>query len=382
MPGSRKKPKKTGSRKIRVDFRANRAKPAREKDWTRQAREAGDEELDTLEAERVVAKGALSRKRTIIVDDAGTRARRGDATRIGTIITLFGAVAHVDDGERTWSCSLRRVLRTRSISTRNAVTVGDRVHFTVSADREGVEAVGVIESVEERQGQLKRVVAHREHTIVANVDQAVIVTSAGLPKPKPHLVDRYIVSALHGGIEPVVCVNKIDQVSPAEIRPLLALYRGLGYKALATSAVTGEGVDKLCRLLTGKSSVIAGQSGVGKSSLLNAVQPGLKLVVGEIVQDTLKGRHTTSRATLLKLDVGGYVVDTPGVKAFGISCVPRQQFERYFVEFVDRVPHCKYPGCTHIHEDRCAIRNAVETGEICPERYASYVRLYTDGQQR
>jgi len=379
-PGRKKRT--PGSRKIRVDFRANRAKPAREKDWTRQAREAGEEELDTLATERVSAKGDLSRKRTIIAGDADLAAPGGDKTREGTVTTVFGAIAQVDDGERLWPCSIRRVLRTRSIRARNVVTVGDHVRFSVLGDREGVEAEGVIESVEPRHGELKRVVGHREHTVVANVDQAVIVTSAGVPSPKPHLVDRYVVSALHGGIEPVICLNKIDQVTPEETHPFLSLYRQLGYKTLATSAVTGEGVDRLRDVLAGKSSVIAGQSGVGKSTLLNAMQPGLNLAVGEVVEDTLKGRHTTARATLLRLDAGGYVVDTPGVKAFDLGCVPPEEFEEHFVEFVDRVPHCKYPNCTHIREDHCAIREAVDQGLIHPDRYESYVRLFTDEQQR
>ena len=367
---------------MRVDFRPNRAQPAREKDWTRQARETGDDELDTLAAERIAPKGALSRKRTIIVGDDGTGSGPDRTTRVGTVVTVFGAVAHVDDGRRIWPCSLRRILRTRAIRTRNSVTVGDHVHFTVSADRQGVQAEGVIESVEPRQGQLKRVVGRREHTVAANVDQVVIVTSAGVPKPKPHLVDRYIVSALHGGIEPVICLNKIDQVTPEETRRFLAPYDELGYRTLTTSALTGEGVDTLRDTLSGKSSVIAGQSGVGKSSLLNAFQPGLNLTVGRVVQDTSKGRHTTVRAVLLRLDVGGYVVDTPGVRTFDLSCVPREEFEQCFVEFIDHVPGCKYPDCTHIHEDNCAVRSAVERGRIRSDRYQSYVRLYTDAQLR
>lgn len=379
-PGRRKR--SAGSRKIRVDFRANRAKPAREKDWTRQAREAGEEELDTLGTERVSGKGDLSRKRTIIAGDADQAVPGEQGMRDGTVVTVYGAVAQVDDGKRVWPCSIRRVLRTRSIRARNVVTVGDRVQFTVLGDRQGVEAEGVIESVKPRRGELKRVVGHREHTVVANVDQAVIVTSAGAPKPKPHLVDRYIVSALHGGIEPVICLNKIDQATPETVEPFVSLYRRLGYKTLATSALTKEGMDKLGEVLAGKASVVAGQSGVGKSSLLNALQPGLNLSIGKVVEDTLKGRHTTARATLLKLDLGGYVVDTPGVKAFDLSCVPAGEFEEHFVEFVDRVPHCKYPNCTHIREDHCAIRGAVERGLIHPDRYESYVRLFTDEQQR
>ena len=380
MTRGRKK-NRGGTRKARVDFRANRTKPARDKDWTRQAQELGPEELDTFGTERVSAKGALSRRRTVVErsDEPGAR---DDETRGGTVVTVFGAVAHVDDGTRIWPCSIRRVLRTRSIRHRSAVVVGDRVRFSIPLDREGVEEEGVIESVEPRHGELKRVARRREHTVAANVDQAVIVSAASLPAPKPHLVDRYIISALHGNIQPVVCLNKIDEGDEDLIDSFLSIYHDVGYPTLATSAVKGDGVDRLCDVLKGKSSVIAGQSGVGKTTLLNAIQPGLNLAVGDLVQDTRKGRHTTTRGQLLKLDIGGYVVDTPGVKAFDISCVPLAELEQHFVEFVEFIPDCRFPDCTHIHEDDCAVRQAVERGDIRPERYDSYVRLFTDEQLR
>ena len=129
-------------------------------------------------------------------------------------------------------------------------------------------------------------------------------------------------------------------------------------------------------------SVIAGQSGVGKSSLLNAIQPGLDLRVGEVNKDTLRGRHTTSTSELLKLDVGGYVVDTPGIRSFDTTAVPRNEIESHFAEFIDLVPHCHFPDCTHVHEDRCAIKVAVERGDVHPERYESYVRMFTESDSR
>ncbi len=381
MGRGRKKLSGSRARKVRVEFRRNRARPAREKDWTRIAGESEDQGPDPSSSERVVAKGRLSRKRTIIVDDhAGVDP--DDGTRRGTVVTLFGVVAHVEDDERVWPCTIRQVLRTRRIQGRNAVAVGDHVRFTVVADRVGVEAEGVIESVEQRHGELKRVVGRREQIVVANVDQVLIVASAAKPTPKPHLIDRYIVSALHGKMSPVVCLNKIDLMSADQAAALLAPYVELGYQTLATSATEETGIDELRAVLANKKSAIAGQSGVGKSSLLNAVQPGLRLKVGSIVEETAKGRHTTSRATLLKLDLGGYVVDTPGIRSFDLRCVPREQLEQYFVEFVKHVPHCKYPNCAHIHEDACAIRQAVERGEIRNERYDSYVRLFTGIEYR
>lgn len=377
MARAPKKKSAAAARKVRVAFRRNRAKPAREKDWTRQARDAPGDELDTDSSERVVAKGDLSRKRTIIVNDG-----EKPAAHTGTVITIYGRIADVDDGSRVWPCTVRRVLRTRAIRDRSAVTVGDRVKFSICADREGVAAEGVIESVDPRHSELTRVTGKRAHTVVANIDQAVIVTSALTPPPKPHLVDRYIVSALYGKIEPIVCLNKIDLVPRDKARQFLKPYDKLGYATLAVSSVTLEGLDELRSALVGKSSVIAGQSGVGKSSLLNALQPGLALKIGTVVEDTAKGRHTTTRATLLKLDGGGYVVDTPGVKSFDLSCVPREQIEQFFVEFLDRIPHCKFPDCTHIHEDRCAVKEGVEQGDVTADRYESYIRLFTDTGDR
>jgi ribosome biogenesis GTPase len=286
---------------------------------------------------------------------------------------MRGLFADVDDGKRVWPCTVRRVLRTRLTEERHPVTVGDRVQFRAGSDTEGV-----IEAVEPRRGQLRRRVGRRVHTIVANVDQAIIVSSADLPLPKPHLIDRYIVASHAGEITPVVCMNKLDLDDDGAARDLLDRYAKLGYTTLATSAVTGDGVTALCEQLKNKASVIAGQSGVGKSSLLNRIQPDLQLKTGDIIEQTSKGRHTTSTATLLRLEVGGYVVDTPGVRSFDLSTVERSEFEAYFVEFVDHVPDCKFPDCTHRHEAECAVIQAVERGEIHPDRYESYVRLFEE----
>jgi ribosome biogenesis GTPase / thiamine phosphate phosphatase len=374
--------KKSAAKKERVEFRRNRAAPGRENDWTRLARDAEDHEFDAKQSERITTKGDLSRKRTVSVNQDDGLPIGDDLMRSGKVITVYGRVAEVDDGERSWPCTIRRVLRTRSIKDRNAVTVGDWVRFSVLADREGVEAEGVIESVEPRRGELKRLAYRREQTVVANVDRAIIVASAREPEPKPQLIDRYIVAALYGEIEPVVCLNKVDLTDPESAEELLAIYKSLGYKTLATSATRGDGIEELRALLKDSESVVAGQSGVGKSSLLNAVQPDLALKIGRLAAETAKGSHTTTRASLIKLDGGGYVVDTPGVRSFDLSCVPRAELERLFVEFVEHVTHCKFADCTHVHEIDCAVHAAVESGAIHPSRYDSYVRLFMDVQYR
>jgi len=356
--------------KVRVAFRRNRARPSRTQDWTKL--HTDDERTDNVPlSESVVAKGDLSRKRTII--ESTDPAHKGD--RDGVVVAMRGLIAEVDDGERIWPCTVRRVLRTLRIAERQAVTVGDRVRFSVEADEAGVQNEGAIEAVEPRRGELKRVSGKRVHTVVANVDQAIIVASVGIPSLKPHLIDRYLVAVHHGGITPVICINKSDQDADGEIPAALALYRSLGYTAIATSAVTGVGVDALRALLHGKCSAVAGQSGVGKSALLNAMDPSLNLRIGEVNEETFKGRHTTTTAQLIRLTGGGYVVDTPGVKSFDLSAVPLNEIEAHFADFAAHIPNCKFPDCTHTHEHNCAVKAARDAGQITEQRYESYVRM-------
>ena len=360
------------AKKVRVAFRRNRTKPARRKDWIRRLRDTGQNGLETPSTESVIAKGQLSRKRTVIEHGQDRMTSQRPA---GIVIAMRGLIAEVDDGDRVWPCTVRRILRTRRIEERNPVTVGDRVRFTVVADEEGIQAEGVVESVEPRRGTLTRVVGKRSHTVVANVDQAIIVSSIGAPPFKPHLVDRYVVAAHHGDIQPVVCLNKVDLDQGGSARRTLAVYRDLGYPTVVTSALTGEGVDDLKSMLAGKCSVIAGQSGVGKSSLLNAIDPRLKLRVGEINEALRKGRHITTTAKLIKLDSGGYVVDTPGIRSFDMSAVPVAKIEMHFIEFAPHIPECKFPDCTHTHETGCAVKAAVEAGQITENRYDSFCRM-------
>lgn len=363
-------------KKVRVSLRRNRAKRPRETDWTQRERSGKDEVLDVRSSESVAGKGDVSRRRTVI--DPGDETAEQMKLPTGTVVAMRGLFAEVDDGERIRTCTIRRILRTRLIKERHPVTVGDRVRFSAPKETEGVVNEGVIEAVEPRSGQLRRMVNRRIQVIVANVDQAIIVSSAREPALKPHLIDRYIVASHAGDIKPIICINKCDLADAGEPSSVAQRYRDLGYVAICASVITGQGIDEIRTVLRDKASVIAGQSGVGKSSLLNAIQSGLKLRVGDIVTQTQKGRHTTTTALLHRLDFGGYVIDTPGVKSFDLSTVDRDDFEAYFVEFVDRVRGCKFPDCTHTHEIKCAIKQAVEDGDIHPERYESYARMYKE----
>jgi ribosome biogenesis GTPase len=281
------------------------------------------------------------------------------------------SVVETADG-RQFRCAVRRLLRTLSTDERNIVTTGDHVWIRPSLGDEGF-----IERVEPRHGVLVRASRGREHVLVANVDQVVIVMSLVEPAIKPHLIDRYLVSAEHGGITPIICLNKADLVDPVPYQPIIGMYSQLGIATQLTSATTGLGIDRLRDQLVSRQTVFTGQSGVGKSSLLNAVQPGLGLAVREVSETTRKGRHTTTTAQLLKLDFGGWVVDTPGIRQFQLWDIQPAEVEGFFPEVRPFVPLCAYPDCTHPHQDRCAIKEAVRRHQINASRYTSYLGLFT-----
>ena len=223
---------------------------------------------------------------------------------------------------------------------------------------------------------LTRASRGREHVLVANVDQVVIVMSLVEPDLKPHLIDRYLASAEQGGIAPILCLNKADLVDPADYQPLVGLYSQLGIPTLLTSAATGPGIDRLRELLQDRQTVFSGQSGVGKSSLLNAIQPGLGLRVREVSEVNQKGRHTTTTAELIRLDFGGWVVDTPGIRQFQLWDIIPEEVEGFFPEFRPFVHLCAFPDCTHTHEDRCAVKRAVTHRRLSARRYTSYLGLF------
>jgi ribosome biogenesis GTPase len=299
------------------------------------------------------------------------------------------SVVEAEDG-RLFRCAVRRLLKTFVTDGRNIVTTGDRVWFrpahlsdmeTMSADEQVPETMpeGLIDRVEPRHGVLTRASRRREHVLVANVDQLVIVMSLVEPDLKPHLIDRYIAAAEQGGLTPIVCLNKADLVPAEALQSLIGSYNQLGITTFLTSALTGQGLDQLRRLLVGRASVFSGQSGVGKSSLLNALEPNLALRVREVSETTQKGRHTTTTAELIRLQAGGWVVDTPGLRQLQLWNIRPEEVEGLFREFRPWVTLCTFPDCTHTHEAGCGVKRAVTRNLISERRYTSYLGLFGGG---
>ncbi len=291
----------------------------------------------------------------------------------GSVLKVEGPWCQVEANGCSYRCKLRKRLISAFDKQTSPVVVGDIVQFSEISPGEGV-----IEAVQERKTKLSRIAPWapgKEHVVVSNMDQVLVVVAAKDPPLKAGIIDRYIIAAESGGLNPIICVNKIDLVDEGEVSWVKNLYGGLGYQVLVTSAVKGIGIEELTGVLKDKKTVLAGQSGVGKSSLINRVQPGLGLKIQEIRKAARKGRHTTSWITLLRIDIGGYVVDTPGIRELGLWGIGRHDVAEFFKDIWEIGKGCHFTRCTHSHEPRCAVKAAVEQGLLGKERYESYLRI-------
>ncbi len=263
--------------------------------------------------------------------------------------------------------------------TGDGVAVGDRVELRPHAD-----GSWTIEAVEPRDSELARRspgAGRRAKVIVANVDQVVIVLAAARPEPHLRMLDRFLVLCEANYLPAIVVVNKTDLVPGDEVRARFAPYEAAGYRVLPVSVRDGVGIQGVKQLLCGRTSVLTGPSGVGKSSLLNAIQPGLSLRTAAVSEAVQKGRHTTVSTELVPLECGGYVADTPGLREVGLWAVPLDELDTFFPELEPYLGLCRFTSsCTHTHEPDCAVRAAVAAGEIDPERYESY-RLLLAGDE-
>lgn len=270
-------------------------------------------------------------------------------------------------------CKLRGRLKQGS-KEGDLVAIGDRVF--VSKIEEGR---GLIEIIEPRQKIISRLAptprGEYEQIIIANPDQIVLVFSCTEPDPRMRMLDRFLIVAEEQSIPPLIIANKTDLVSMDFALELFSHYAEIGYPLIYTSVPNREGLTQLNEELTGKISALAGPSGAGKSSLLNAIQPGLGLSIQKVSQATGRGKHTTVASELFPLEGGGYVADTPGLKALALWDIEPEELDGYFPEIRPLVAQCQFSDCTHLHEPGCAVIEAVENGEIDPQRYDSYLRL-------
>jgi ribosome biogenesis GTPase / thiamine phosphate phosphatase len=301
----------------------------------------------------------------------------------GTVVKAQSGFFFVHTESGDFVCHLRGRLK-KARQTTDLIAVGDRVEISTQPD-----GTGMIETIIPRHSALARTASsghgrgqrrnegESQQVIVANVDQVVLVFACAEPAPHVRMLDRFLVIAECAGLPAIICANKADLVTPAAAEALFGLYPTLGYPVIYTSAQTETGLAEFRQQLVNKISVFTGPSGVGKSSLLNALQPGLGIKARTVSQATFKGRHTTVHPELFSLDPTSFVADTPGIRTLDLWDIEPEELDGYFIEMRPFVAECDFSDCTHTHEPGCAVRKAVTAGQIAPSRYESYCRMRT-----
>lgn len=374
----------TEKRSTRKQPKRNRkSKRPRRQDWMDNT---GDDRpwqgaRKTRPTERIMPKGERERrKQAQTVFQVEAKASRVEPSADqetgarGLVTSVSTGSCSVDVNGRQVRCALRGSLTAEHTGYTNVVAVGDQVLI-----KESGPSQGVVEAVLPRQSVLARPDVHNHHLLqvmVANVDQLLIVASWRAPHFWPELVDRFLISAERYGLVPAICINKVDLAQEGEgLDSVAATYQRLGYQVFRTSATRGVGIGAVREMLGGRMTAVAGMSGAGKSSLLMAVQPDLDLSVKTVSGHSREGRHTTTQVRMYPLDAGGYVVDTPGLREFGLRGLDPAELASYYPEFVQYAPDCRYPNCIHDQEPGCAVRAAVQHGSITTTRMASYLEI-------
>ena len=375
-------------RKVRKQIKHNRkTKKVRRRDWLPDSLDDLDAlyDLDTPTNERVMPRGERERRENALnaalvrlreeeqgQETAGHQPATGPS---GMVIEVSSSLCRVQVDGHVLMCGMRGSLSAKDTGYTNVVAVGDRV--TVTEDESGQ---GIVDAVLPRSSVLARpdpFYTHLQQIVVANAEQLLIVASWRDPSFWPELVDRYLIAAERSNLAPIVCVNKVDLADgPDDCVAALQPYQDAGYPVILTSALEGKGIDRLYERLCQRTTVLAGLSGVGKSSLLNVVDPTMHLRTGDVSEHSHAGRHTTSQVNLLKLQAGGYVVDTPGIREFGLAGLRRGELIRFYPEITATNGRCRFKDCSHTHEPGCAVKEAVDQGILSQTRYNNYVAIY------
>ncbi len=328
------------------------------------------DKMDNFEQEEVLEE---KRAKTKLIEKSEFTSKSNIELHIGRVMEVHSnhrCLVKLPEGKVV--CTVGGRLKQVNFTSRRLLTSGDFVQVDINNGYR-------IEEIQSRRNALIRYTEEsfqREIIIAANVDQVIITTSAHHPEINLGLVDRYICSAELYGITPIICINKIDLVrDDDDFEYDYYYYQEHGYKVILTSVETGQGMEELKKLLKDKETVFSGPSGVGKSSIINFLQPDLNLTVSEISTYNDKGTHTTTTASLLEWDFGGYLLDTPGIKTFSLNKKYKEELARAFPGFFKISKHCKFNNCSHTHEIKCAIQDGIDSGIVPVERYESYLRI-------
>ena len=282
---------------------------------------------------------------------------------------------------------LRGKVRLERSGATNPVAVGDRVEYELDGERADELHPAVIRNVLPRTNYVIRRstnLSRQSHVIAANLDRALLVVTLYFPEIKLPFLDRLLVTCEVYGVRPVIVLNKLDlyrDLAGEEVERFCSIYRGAGYEVVESSALTGEGIDYLRSLCSGGTSLLSGESGVGKSSVIKALDPSLDPKVGRISTAHLQGKHTTSLYEMYPLSSGGFIVDTPGLRGFGLVDLEKEEISKYFPEMLRVADGCRFVPCTHTHEPGCAVKAAVDEGSISPERYNSYLGMLEEDKK-
>ena len=279
----------------------------------------------------------------------------------------------------TYECRIKGKFRIKGIKSTNPVSVGDHVDFKLETKNDQV--TGVIEHIYERQNYIIRKsvnLSKQTHIIASNIDVVFLLVTLNNPPTFTAFIDRFLVTAEAYGIKAVLLFNKIDTYDEEEIleiKYLAAMYREIGYECVGISAKTGKNVDQVKEIMKNKVAMFSGHSGVGKSTLVNAIEEGLSLRTAEISEQHKQGQHTTTFAEMFDLSFGAKIIDTPGIKGFGVVDIEKEELGDYFPEFFKLKSECKFNNCLHINEPKCAVKEALDTETIPWSRYKSYIQI-------